>query len=255
MTFEYKCDKCEKIFERRLYLERHMNRKISCCRDLSCHRCGKDFTKKYDLNNHLNRRYPCENKKEILELTLEIEKEKTKQVQMKIRGKELDIKQVMISHNQIAGRDINNNITFNVNIANIESLNPHGMTIEEARKNFSYDMINLVTNIFKHQYNPTDTELKNNKCIKNSTPSKYAVKTEDQSKEVKFIDIRNIILNNFRQLIENTEDRFHTTDYKLEKRIECLTEEIMDIYKNSIDFTHNIRNNGLVNKALTKAVK
>ena len=253
MPSEYKCEKCEKTFNRELHYIQHLNRKTPCFKELKCERCFKGFTKMSNYKRHINRKILCENKREELLLLLEIEKEKTKQQQMKIRCKELDIKQAKLTQPQIANGDINN-ITFNINIANIESLESHGMTINEARENFSYDMMKLVTNIFKHQYNPKDGELKNNKCIKMASSSKFIVKTEDQTKEVKFIDIRNIILKNFRQLIENTEDRFYPTDYKIEKKIDCLTEEIMEIYRNSIEFTHNLRNNGLVNKALTKAV-
>ena len=173
-----------------------------------------------------------------------IEKEKTKHAQLKI---------YQTNSTQTAARDINN-ISFNINIANIESLNQHNMTIEEARENFSPDMISLVTNVLKHQYNSRDDELKNNKCIKPINNSKYVVKTDNHHKEVKFSDIREIVLKNFKKIIENTEDRFYPTETRIEQKVACLTEEIIDIYKNSIHFTHNIRNNGLVNKALTKAV-
>jgi hypothetical protein len=251
------CNKCEKIFKRLIDLTRHENRKTPCYSFLRCVRCFKEFNLLGDFKRHNNRKILCDNTRAELSILLEIkqeerliEQEKTKQAQEKTKQAKLKINKTNKLH--ATGGDIN--ITFNLNVANIESLETHNMTIDEARDNFSYDMLSLVTNILKHQYNPIDIELKNNKCIKSINNSKFIIKTDNHSKHVNFVDIRELILNNFRKLIENTEGRFYPTQQRIDKRVGCLTEEIINIYKNSVDFTNNLRNIGLVGKALKKAV-
>ena len=64
MTFQ--CEKCDKKFERQLYLTRHNERKIPCNRDLTCERCFKEFTQLGHLKNHMSRKFLCDNKKEEL---------------------------------------------------------------------------------------------------------------------------------------------------------------------------------------------
>ena len=101
MTFQ--CINCEKIFERQLYLDRHMSRKIPCDRILQCPRCFMNFTIVGNLKQHVNRKNPCYDKKGELELTL------------KIKETELEIEKTKLKSNavQVAGRDINN--TYNIN--------------------------------------------------------------------------------------------------------------------------------------------
>jgi len=95
----FTCDKCGKICDREIDLERHMNRKIPCNREISCILCLKKFTKSYDLRRHLNKKTPCvtndavrvslailevERLKLLIELRNQdiiIEKERTKQVE------------------------------------------------------------------------------------------------------------------------------------------------------------------------------
>lgn len=275
----FKCDKCNSSFKRQIDLNRHMNRKNPCYNILKCERCSKSFDKLYNYKRHINRKVLCdeikyeikyetkyetkqdklENKIQDIKIMLEIEKERVKIKHNELliekeKTKQEKLKKVnSIVYNQKASRDINN-ITFNVNIANIESLQNHNMTIDEVRNNHSTDILKLVTNIFKHQYNSSDDDLKNNKCIKVINNSKYIVKTNDMAKEVNFMDIREIILNNFKKLVENTEDRFYPTKSRIEKSADFIAEEIINMYRNSVNFTHNLRNNGLVNKALNNAV-
>lgn len=256
----FKCEKCESIFQRQVDLNRHKNRKNPCYTELKCERCLKKFDKLSNYKRHISRKALCENKIEDIKIMLEIERERTKIIHTelliekeKTKREELKINQTNITYNQTAAGNINN-ISFNVNISNIESLQNHNMTFDEVKNNHSTDILKLVTNIFKHQYNSTDDELKNNKCIKSIKNSKYIVKTNNADKEVNFMDIREIILNNFRKLIENTEDRFYPTESRIEKSADFLAEEIINMYRNSVNFTHNLRNNGLVNKALSRAV-
>ena len=39
LKMSFNCDKCEKIFQREEHLNRHLNRKIPCDREISCPRC------------------------------------------------------------------------------------------------------------------------------------------------------------------------------------------------------------------------
>jgi hypothetical protein len=72
------CDKCGFIFSRKLYLERHLIRKIACDRKLVCVRCSKEFKKKCNLVKHMTKKNPCIDM-ETLRLLLKIEEVKLKQ--------------------------------------------------------------------------------------------------------------------------------------------------------------------------------
>jgi hypothetical protein len=69
------CDKCDKIFERQLYLDRHNARKNPCNKNLICIRCEKKFTRLSHFNNHINRKYPCDDKRYLKDIELKIKKE------------------------------------------------------------------------------------------------------------------------------------------------------------------------------------
>lgn len=256
----FNCEKCDSVFQRQVDLNRHKNRKNPCYTKLTCDRCMKSFNKLSNYKRHISRKILCENKVDDVKVMLELERERNKRIQTelliekeKTKREEIKSNQSNVIYNQNATGNINN-ISFNVNISNIESLQNHNMTFDEVKNNHSTDVLKLVTNIFKHQYNSSADDLKNNKCIKSINNSKYIVKTNNADKEVNFMDIREIILNNFKKLIENTEDRFYPTESRIEKSADFLAEEIINMYRNSVNFTHNLRNNGLVNKALNRAV-
>jgi hypothetical protein len=78
------CNKCEKKFERMIDLLSYINRKYPCDYDkeiLACRRCGKVFENNVTLNYHLKKQ-SCIDKRHILDLELEIQKEKTKQARI-----------------------------------------------------------------------------------------------------------------------------------------------------------------------------
>jgi hypothetical protein len=81
----YKCNKCIKEFKTKQYLTRHLNRKISCIKEIiKCDNCLKIFKTVQHLTQHKNRKNKCKKidlERENLELRnriLELEIEKLK---------------------------------------------------------------------------------------------------------------------------------------------------------------------------------
>jgi uncharacterized C2H2 Zn-finger protein len=279
------CNTCEKKFTRNIDLTRHLNRKTPCYKNLNCYRCGVIFKQKIHLTDHLNRKFPCEDKRVIIDLKikleetkLKVEQEKTKGAQEKTkgeqektkgeqektkgencrikleqernRGKRLDI-QSNRNINQTAGRDINN--VFNININNIENLDQHQFTYAEAAIAHSEDILTLISNIFKHQYNSPDSDLNNNKCLRLSD-NKYLVKTNGLTKKANFTEIRKHILKNYKYLIDTTVGNFIQPENTEIIKKNILPEYKIDGYEKSLNFTHNIRNNGILDKTLKEAI-
>lgn len=85
------CTKCKEKFTNKYHLNRHINRKTPCDVVLQCTRCTKIFDNKRDLDKHTARKFPCKeyivNTKSIIEIELEIEKEKTIRMNSKIINK------------------------------------------------------------------------------------------------------------------------------------------------------------------------
>ena len=267
----FSCDKCKKQFKRKIDLERHLRRKTPCYNNLKCHRCGKTFDKKYNLKSHLNRKNLCKDNRELLDLEIKLAETKLKteeivlkQTENKLKieqekntGKTIDsnIKNNITNNIQIASGDINN--VFSININNIENLDQHQFTYEEAVKYYSDDILTIVSNIFKHQYNSDDNGLKNNKCIKLENVKgiqKYIVKTDNCNKLATFKDIRKHILNNYKYMIDTTVGNFIQTNNRMVKKENILPMYKIEGYEKSLNFTYNIRNNGMINKTLKKAI-
>ena len=252
------CETCEKAFERYYDYVRHINKKNICYKSLQCNRCHKMFDKKSHYIQHISRKIQCNNKNDELLLHIRIEELKLQQEQEKTRQIILTNVNYKNIKPQIITQIIDNNIifnnpNFNITINNINNLDLHNMTIEEARNNYNPDILKMISNIFKHQYNSDDEDLKNNKCIKLDN-NKYIIKIDDDQKKVKFSEIRYIILDNFKKLIISTIDNFYPSDRRIEEVADYLTKEIIDKYENSVDFTYNVRNSGLINKALKSVV-
>jgi C2H2 type zinc finger protein len=50
-----KCNKCNKEFKTKQYLTNHLNRKISCIKDIiKCNNCLREFNTNQILNRHNN---------------------------------------------------------------------------------------------------------------------------------------------------------------------------------------------------------
>ena len=236
----FQCKKCDKIFLRNIDMDRHISRKISCDRYLSCKRCDKKFGKLGDLKRHNARKTPCDNNINILKLRLKIEQEKTKQANARVNVTNIE--------NQY------NNFTFNINIANLTNLNPHNLTINEARDIGNIGSIpDIITALLKHQYNSEEDDLQNNKCIK-CIQNKYHVKLNDTTETVKFDDIRSFLLKNIKQLIDSVIGDFYPTERRIEEVCNCLTNEIIKLYETTSKFSHNTRNNGIIKKSLHNAL-
>ena len=76
----YKCEKCNKEFNRKYNLDKHINKKISCNRILKCDNCLKVFQTKQTLDNHRNRKNKC------IKVDLEIENKKLKEENEKLKN-------------------------------------------------------------------------------------------------------------------------------------------------------------------------
>jgi uncharacterized C2H2 Zn-finger protein len=55
------CSKCDKTFTSKQNLNRHINNKYGCSKDLSCKRCGQIFNNRYILYKHMNKKNKCAN--------------------------------------------------------------------------------------------------------------------------------------------------------------------------------------------------
>lgn len=168
-SIEYKCEKCNKVFEREDHLIRHNDRKIPCNRELKCDRCFKEFLLMGDLKRHNDRRYLCDNKKEELLLTLEIKKE-----EVKIKDKELSIekektKQIKLEKSSITNNNCDIQNIFGDQINNIINIDQ----IELIKTLCQYDAEQLISRdnveetlkrMIAHQFN--NDKHPNNKCLK-----------------------------------------------------------------------------------------
>lgn len=262
------CNKCEKKFNRKIDLERHLQRKTLCYKNLNCPRCNQLFTKKYNLESHLNRKNPCKDNRELVDLKIKLEEAKLKTEEMVLKQTETQLKieqeknkgkiisSNIVNNIQIASGDINN--IFNININNIENLDQHQYTYNEAVKFYSDDILTLISNVFKHQYNSQSCELENNKCIKIDQKSKglkkYIIKSEGKIKKAAFKDIRENVLKNYKYMIDTTVGNFIQTENRISKKKDVLPEYKIEGYEKSLNFTHNIRNNGMIDKTLKNAI-
>jgi hypothetical protein len=229
-------------------------------------RCGNIFNRITILNTHINRKFPCGDRRELLQLELKIEEEKTirtnaviKLEEEKNKGKILEMKQ----QNIVAGRDVNNGtienqienqFVFNININNIENLDSHQLLFVEALKAHSKNITQIIQNIYEHQYNSLEEELQNNKCIKVASDNEYFVKTGGITKKVKFSDIRDQVLKNYDYAIDTTVSSFvEPVDATIYKENTMPLDKLKDFEK-SLSYVNNIRNNGIIDKLLKRAV-
>jgi hypothetical protein len=180
MTFS--CDKCAKVFVREEHLTRHKGRKIPCNRDLKCNRCFKEFTQISHLKNHMSRKFLCNDKRTDSSIALQIEIEKTKQKEAKVKleiektkqeeakakqkqeetkQKEIALKQTQLD-NKISITNNSNNTTNNItnnyifpdNIINIDKQSLVVPSLYTALSLIVVNNINeSIKNMYKHQFN------------------------------------------------------------------------------------------------------
>ena len=78
------CTKCNKEFNKKYNLERHLNRKIPCNNIIKCSNCLKEFKTNQGLIRHSNKKIPCKNNNNqfsILELKVKELEETIKKLQ------------------------------------------------------------------------------------------------------------------------------------------------------------------------------
>lgn len=101
---KYKCLKCNNKFSSEYMLNKHMNKQVPCDIKIECDKCGLSFTSKIYLERHKNRKTPCIKNMEVTinipqvsksdekqKNRLKIEKEKTKQLELKLKEKTMEI--------------------------------------------------------------------------------------------------------------------------------------------------------------------
>lgn len=283
MSNKYNCTKCSRIFSRQIDLDRHMERKIPCDRTFTCARCYKSFNRKSNYTSHINRKILCNINKEkkteerLLQLQLDIEKEKTQRdkikletEQAKIKQKELYLKTIKMKIKKkvlIKGSTINitnntigtQNNTFNTNIKNIDDLDPHLPTISEASGLFTIDVRTMVYNIFKHQYNSSNKQLQNNKCLKYIDGGDFIVKKDDKEQIMKYHELRDIVTSNYKNILYRINDIFGMPDRITDRDVSLyekyLPDDVLNKFIKSENYVVDPRNNGVINKTLINAIE
>jgi hypothetical protein len=259
---KFQCKNCLKYFDRKLYLDRHLNRKILCDRNLSCYRCGKDFNLLGDLKRHLNRQTPCEDNRYIKELELKIKDKELSIEEAKIKQKELDLKIIKATHSQIASRDITNieNQTNNTNNITINNYNHEYNKNKEIISNMivSNDLVQTIQNFFKNQYN--NKEYKENQCIQIKDNKIFAyLKTSTGFKELGYAEIKphikNHIKNQVDDIIQNHEEvtEDNMIIYNIPQRDFIESDKIQTVKKIPA-YVNNERNNAIIKSQLKFAL-
>lgn len=181
---QYKCKQCNKKFISQYLLDKHSNRKVPCTIEIKCNRCGKVFTNTIYLNRHLERKNPCtgintevDKIQSHLQMQLEIEKEKTKQMLISQETR-FGVEDRKTKRKENTTNIINNNYIQNINIEaenyinnqfNASVVYTKGEDKNKALINWysklenikecenlcndSKDLTELVANIFKNNFN------------------------------------------------------------------------------------------------------
>jgi len=154
----FKCPKCNKIFNRKLHFDNHVNRKTPCIKekeettDLSselneiltetnknsfkCRYCQKTFCRNDSLMRHINQN-SCKVKKELNDVYLsEIESLKKKLMDHANKISELNVERStnIVSNSNNTINTVNNNVTNQINIVSIGKEDMSKLTQEELLK-------------------------------------------------------------------------------------------------------------------------
>ena len=78
------CYKCNKIFNLKTDLNRHLDKKIPCDCKIECNSCKREFKTKQQLEKHLNNKKPCN--KIDLEMENKILKLEKENLELKIKS-------------------------------------------------------------------------------------------------------------------------------------------------------------------------
>jgi DNA-directed RNA polymerase subunit RPC12/RpoP len=171
------CHICNKEFETKGNLDRHLNRKYQCVikneEKYKCSRCGKIFNKKCNLNAHLNKKNACQSN-EILDKEKQTDYLPAKEEFNEMLRQQGDmIKLIMTMNNTKNNADnnsnhqpnnidsnnnTNSNNTQNIN-ANSNNTNSHNTQNNTMNSTTSSCLINYVVNQYPNAKNIED-------CIK-----------------------------------------------------------------------------------------
>jgi hypothetical protein len=163
---EYICDNCNKEFISNSHLNRHLNKKKLCVKQIiKCTNCLKEFKTKQQLDNHINRQNKC------IKIDLEIENKKLKEettnkiLQLIEENKQLNkeiinLKKEKIKENDIniTNKNINNNIIIGyVYIVSnlcyeLQDIYKIGQTTNKDRRLSSYNTGKMTKDKFKYLY-------------------------------------------------------------------------------------------------------
>jgi hypothetical protein len=271
MGKKFKCNDCQLEFEFEIFLTRHKNRKIPCNRKLQCERCLKKFKYKNDYKRHINRKNPCKDKKDSLNIQLELERIKLRQMEESTKTEEAKLMQEKEKTKQAkmerAQPVINiknfNNTTVNLYIegqfANSISLGDckdAQLTYEELKEAYTIDKDQLTQNLFRVLYGNDDPDMEKYQCIKEYDNTLFA-KIDDKIQPVNFKDVKPNILTDLHRFVDNTLQRFDPSHkmWKYSNIEGHYTTEDMAIIEQIKSYTEKPRNNASVKNALYSSIK
>jgi hypothetical protein len=266
---QFQCGECEKIFNRKLYLNRHLERKTPCYRNSSCTRCFKDFKNIGDYKRHINRKFPCENKKEEMELKikyenirtnnldkeLKIEQEKTHQEKIKLEGIKLDNRIAKSSITNVAGNqnnisiEINNHFKDKLNINEISCLH---LTPEEINSIYTQNQTHFLDNLLKLMYNNSDKEMLKYQSVVLHGKDFYT-KLNDKAEKITYDKLKPHILANIDDTCNYTSHRINPE--KTHPPDAVVGDTTLEFYDTTPKFTADMRNSGIVKKSVIGSVK
>lgn len=162
---EKKCEKCNKIFSSKQYLNKHLLICKGVSNPLECHFCHKILANSCSKSRHLK---ICKDKEKSKELII-IEKEDNKLI--------LNDNSHQIINNNITNNNItNNNITYNINLVsyNIEDRKIN-FDVSQFNKNNFYKLTSMHENdAFCYYYNKLFENKNNQMIIKSNLRHNYS---------------------------------------------------------------------------------
>lgn len=247
----FTCIKCEKVFNRESFYNRHINRKTACYKNLSCDRCGKIFKLLGDLNRHLlQRKTSCIDKRGLLDLKLKIEIEKNKNKNTVLKIEQEKTKQAHLNIGKVVNYNIQNIFGDQINyINNIDELDATNPSCQwDAEQLIESDSVEAtLVNLIKYIFNNDDYP--KNKCLKNYGGEIYS-KLNDVV--VKFKNAKMTFNSKIKTIIEciNYEYGSFSVDemYKhgVSQRLSPISDDNINIIKKVERYVSNNRNNSNV---------
>jgi uncharacterized C2H2 Zn-finger protein len=269
MTTTFRCTKCPKVFERELYLTRHLNRKIPCNRQLKCVRCNKDFKQLCNYKKHMSKKTPCEDTRASFEMQLQLEQAKIKQKELDLKLEEEKTKQLKIT----AKSSKRSNTTINITQNNIAQLNIKlenhfhdkinigegralTFTDEELQETITKNTRKFLEYVFTTAYNNSDSNMTKYKCIIEHNKQLYA-KIAGKVKAVAFSEIQNAILKDLGYICENARiksDPLYKCKIMNNPVAVPLKKKQLTAYKEAPTFCKKSRNRNIFKNGLEAAV-